>query len=98
MTIRGRRSMFTTPKYTKLSKMVKMASVDEARISAHQLLRHFSRLQQRKYKVATKRATVLASSRARVMSKNKRISPRKREEKAEIAEIFRDAYMAMELD
>lgn len=93
-----RRGMFGKPRYTNLSKMVKMSNVDEAKISAHQLLRHFSRLQQRKYKVATKRATVLASSRARVMSKNKRISPRKREEKAEIAEIFRDAYMAMVLD
>ena len=94
----NRRGMFGKPRYTNLSKMVKMSNVDEARMSAQELLRHFSRLQQRKYKVATKRATVLASSRARVMSKNKRISDVKRREKAEIAEIFREAYMAMELD
>ena len=94
----NRRGMFGKPRYTNLSKMVKMSSVDEARMSAHELVRHFTRLQQRKYKVATKRATVLASSRAKVMSKNKRLSPRVREEKAEISEIFKNAYMSMELD
>jgi hypothetical protein len=93
-----RRGMFGKPRYTNLSKMVKMSSVDEARMSAEELLRHFSRLEQRKFKVATKRAAVLASSRARVMSNNKKISPMKRKEKAEIAEIFHDAYMSMELD
>ena len=95
MTIRGRRSMFTTPKYTKLSKMVKMASVDEANISAMELKRHFAKLEQRKYRVATKRATVLAANRANAQLKRKNLSRTESAEFREIEMIFRNAAEQM---
>jgi len=95
MTIRGRRTMFVTPKYTKLSKMVKMRNVDEARISAMQLKRHFTKLEQRKYRVATKRATVLAANRAGAQLKRKNLSRKESDEFREIEMIFRDAAEQM---
>ena len=91
----GNRGMFGKPRYTNLSKMVKMGSVDEARMSANELLRHFSRLEQRKYKVATKRAVVLAANRAQMQLRRKNLSRRKSDDFREIEMIFRNAAEQM---
>ena len=91
----GNRGMFGKPKYTNLSKMVKMGSVDEAKMSAHELVEHFSRLEQRKFKVATKRATVLAANRVRMQLRRKNLSMRKSDDFREIEMIFRDAAEQM---
>lgn len=89
------RGMFGKPRYTNLSKMVKMSSVDEARMSANELMRHFSRLEQRKYKVATKRATVLAANRAQMQLRRKNLSRQKSDDFREIEMIFRNAAEQM---
>jgi hypothetical protein len=85
------------PKYKNLSEMVKMSSVEEARISAQELLRHFRDLKQRKYKVATKRATVLAANRAGAQLARKDLSEQKSDDFREIEMIFRKAAAQMKL-
>jgi len=90
-----RRGMFGKPRYTNLSKMVKMSSVDEARMSAHQLKEHFAKLEQRKFRVATKRATVLAANRAQMQLRRKNLSSRKADDFREIEIIYRNAAEQM---
>ena len=91
----ARRGMFGKPRYRNLAKMVKMSSVDEARISAHELMRHFSKLEQRKYRVATKRATVLVANRAQMQLRRKNLSRQKSDDFREIEMIFRNAAEQM---
>ena len=90
-----KRGMFSKPRYTNLSKMVKMSNVDEARISAMHLKEHFVKLEQRKFKVATKRATVLAANRANAQLKRKNLSRQKADDFREIEIIFRNAAEQM---
>lgn len=90
-----KRTLFGKPKYINLAKMIKMSNVDEARMSADELLRHFSKLQQHKYKVATKRATVLAANRANAQLKRKNLSRTESDDFREIEMIFRDAAERM---
>jgi hypothetical protein len=85
------------PKYKNLSELVKMSSVEEARVSAQELLKHFRSLKQRKYKVATKRATVLAANRANAQLARKNLSKQKSDDFREIEMIFRNAAKQMML-
>jgi len=92
-----KRGMFGKPKYKGLSKMVKMSSVEEARISSQELLKHFNSLKQRKYRVVTKKATVLAANRANAQLKRKNLTRQKSDDFREIEMIFRDTVEQMEL-
>jgi hypothetical protein len=89
------RGLFGKARYANLAKMVKMSSVDEARMSANELVRHFSKLQKRKYKVATKRATVQAANRANAQLRRKNLSRQKSDDFREIEMIFRNAAEQM---
>jgi len=85
------------PHYKNLSEMVKMSSVEEAKASAKQLLKHFRSLKKRKYKVATKRATILAANRAGAQLARKNLSEQKSKDFVKIEMIFREAAKQMRL-
>jgi hypothetical protein len=93
-----RRTMFGKPKNKALAKMVRLDSPSAARKSAIALKRRFHSMKTRPAKVATKRATVLASSRAKASGKKRNLSTKEKREFASISKIYKDAYKSMKLD
>ena len=91
------RSLFHPARYKYLADIVRIDTVENAKKAVKKLLKHFRNAKTRAKKVRVKKATVLAATRARVLSKSPRISPRERQEFREVARIYERAAAKMKL-
>jgi hypothetical protein len=94
--IRRSRSIFFPPRHKKYAEIVKVDTPANARESVQKLEAEFRTADRRKKRLI-KRVTVLAATRARVMSANDRLSPEQRREAAEVARIYQQAAERMVL-
>lgn len=81
------RGMFGEAKSKTLAKIVKLDTLDNAEVSTRRLLNRFFELKTRDAKVRTKRATVLAANRARIIANNTLDSELKKK-KLKIAKLY----------
>jgi hypothetical protein len=93
--ITKRNTIFFSPKHQYLADIVSLRSPEEAKYSANELLRLFNEAKTDAKRRRIRSATILAANRAKVMSKNERLSPKERREAAEIYRIYKKAYEAM---
>jgi hypothetical protein len=85
---RGQDTIFFPAKYEKYADIVKHDTPENARHSVQQLELEFDMAKQRDKKLRIIRVTSLAKNRAKVMSKNKRLSKKEREEARHIEAIY----------
>jgi len=86
---RGGGSIFFESKMQKYSEMVRIDTVEEAQISAERLQDEFDKAKQMAKKRRLIQVANLASNRATVMSKNKKLSTAERRDAVKMARIYR---------
>lgn len=91
----GRKTMFGPTKHKYLGDMISLRNPAAARGSIRELKKEFSGASTPKKKLRIARATQLASNRAKVMSKNMRLSAGERAEAREMAKLYRDTASRM---
>lgn len=97
MSIDKKSSMFREAKSKTLARTVKIDTVENANEATKELLKRFGTLKHRDAKVHTKRATVLAATRAEMIAKKTK-KPKMRRDKLRIARMYRKVAKKMVLD
>jgi len=86
----GKTLFRSEPAHPELAEIVDISSVQAAKKAVRKLL-ELARRSPRDYRVAIKRAMILAMNRARAFLNNPNVSPREKGEMRDVAEVYEDA-------
>jgi hypothetical protein len=95
--IKIQKTIFFPAKYEKYSEIISVENPDKARGSVKQMLEEFESAKTSEKRRTIKKCLVLAANRARIMSQNKRLSEKEREEAKEVYEIYKNAYEKLKI-
>ena len=93
----GKKTMFFPAKNQYLADIISFESYDASRESATLLLQEYNEAKTQAKKIRIKKATVLASNRAKASMQRTNLSDWKRDELFGISEVYRSAYEIMKV-
>jgi hypothetical protein len=92
------KSMFYEPaRHQKLSDIVKLTSIPEAKIGARELKKEFRFAKSKKKKIRVRRATNLAANRADAMARKRNLKSKTKVRLRKVSRIYRKAHDEMGL-